>query len=123
MNRAWMYVIIGGLVETSWSSTMKMSDGLTDPLYTILTMILLVVSVWFLNIGLKSELPMGICYAVWVGIGAIGSAAVGSFLFGDSMTSLGGFFLVLMISAIIAMNLVPEKKGTQRYRKRNMGRA
>jgi hypothetical protein len=39
------------------------------------------------------------------------------------MTSLGGFFLVLMISAIIAMNLVPEKKGTQRYRKRNMGRA
>ncbi len=54
---------------------------------------------------------MGICYAVWVGIGAIGSAVVGFFVFGDSMTSLGGFFLVLMISAIIAMNLVPEKEG------------
>ncbi len=45
MNRAWIPVIVGGFVETSWSSTMKMSDGLTDPLYTILTMILLVVSV------------------------------------------------------------------------------
>lgn len=111
MNRAWIPVIVGGFVETSWSSTMKMSDGLTDPLYTILTMILLVVSVWFLNIGLKAELPMGIYYAVWVGIGAIGSAVVGFFVFGDSMTSLGGFFLVLMISAIIAMNLVPEKEG------------
>ena len=104
MNRAWIPMIIGGFVETSWSSTMKMSDGLTDPLYTILTMILLVVSVWFLNIGLKSELPMGICYAVWVGIGAIGSAAVGSFLFGDSMTSLGGFFLVRFIVRKIKKN-------------------
>ncbi len=111
MNRAWFAVIIGGLVETSWSCTMKLSEGFTDPLYTILTLILLVVSVWFLNIGLKSGLQMGICYAVWVGIGAIGSAIVGFFVFGDEITSLGGFFLILMISAIIAMNLVPDEKG------------
>ncbi len=110
MNRAWIPVIIGGFVETSWSCTMKMSDGFTDPFYTVLTLILLVVSVWFLNIGLKSDLQMGICYAVWVGIGAIGSAIVGFFLFGDEITSFGGFFLIMMISAIIAMNLVPDKE-------------
>ncbi|MBR4226215.1 MAG: hypothetical protein IKR86_05500 [Candidatus Methanomethylophilaceae archaeon] len=109
MNRAWLPVLVGGVMETVWSCTMKLSEGFSDPLYTALTLVFLVVSVLFLNSGLRSGLQMGVCYAVWVGIGAAGSAVAGLAVFNDQLTAMGAFFLVLMISAIVAMELMGDE--------------
>ena len=77
MKMAWLWILLGGVFETGWASGMKMSNEFTDIPWTIATLVMIVISVLLLNKGLKAGLPMGPCYAVWVGIGAIGSIIVG----------------------------------------------
>lgn len=108
MSRAWLWVLIGGLFETTWAVFMKMSNGFTDVFYTVLTLIFLFVSVGFLNKGLKAGLPVGPCYAVWVGIGAVMSVVAGMFMFGEMLNLLGYVFLAIVIGGIVGLNLVTE---------------
>lgn len=111
MNRSWIWVLIGGILETSWATGMKLSDGFTEPGWTIFTILFLVLSVLFLNKGLKSGLPTGACYAVWVGIGAVGSIAVGMLLFGDVLNVLGWICLAVVIVGILGLNLTESDEG------------
>lgn len=110
MEKAWIPVLAGGLVETMWSCTMKMSNGLTDIPYTIVTLVLLVISTLLLNQGLKAGLQMGVCYAVWVGIGAAGSIVAGILVFGDSFDLVGAVLLIILLGAIVAMNALPSEE-------------
>lgn len=111
MNSGWAWVLVGGLFETGWATCMKLSEEFTDIPWSIATLILIVVSVLFLNKGLKAGLPMGACYAVWVGIGAVGSIFVGLLLFGEVLNILGWIFLVVILAGIIGLNLVTEGDG------------
>ena len=106
----WIPVLVGGLFETVWAYTMKLSHGFTDPLYAALTLIFLFTSTGLLNIGLKLGLPVGTGYAVWVGIGAIGSVVTGILVFGDMLSMVGFFFLALLIVGVIGMNLLTEEE-------------
>ncbi|MBR2255606.1 MAG: multidrug efflux SMR transporter [Candidatus Methanomethylophilaceae archaeon] len=106
MNRTWGVVLIGGVFEMVWASTMKLSNGFSDLLFTILTGIFIVVSVLFLNYGLKAGLPTGICYSVWVGIGAVCSTIVSVFYFGEPMTMVGVLFLGVLIAGIVGLNFL-----------------
>lgn len=108
MRSAWGWILVGGILETLWASGMKMSDGFTDIPWTVFTLVFIVCSTLCLNKGLKSGLPMGICYAVWVGIGAVGSIIVGNLFFGDDMNLLGWFFLAVVIIGILGLNIVGE---------------
>lgn len=108
MNSAWAWVFVGGVLETVWASGMKMSDGLSNIPWTIFTMAFIVLSTLCLNKGLKSGLPMGVCYAVWVGIGAVGSIIVGLLFFGDTLNVLGWAFLAVIIVGIVGLNMVGE---------------
>ncbi len=108
----WIPVLAGGMFETVWAYTMKLSHGFTDPLYAVLTLAFLFVSTGLLNVGLKMGLPVGTGYAVWVGIGAIGSVAVGMAVFGDMLSMLGFVFLAMLIIGVIGMNLVSGEDGT-----------
>lgn len=110
MNRAWGAVLLGGLSETVWAATMKMSDGFTDPLYTLATIGFLVVSTLLLNVGLRSGLPVGPCYAVWVGTGSVGAVIVGMLVFGEVLNVLGFVFLAVIICGILGLNLVSEEE-------------
>ena len=105
MNRAWLWIMCGGLFETVWAVFMKFSEGFTVPVYTLLTIIFLIVSTLFLNKGLKLGLPCGPAYAVWVGIGAIGAVFSGMLVFGEMITPVGCIFLMMVIAGIIGMNL------------------
>ena len=69
----WVFLIIGGLFETVWATTMFVSDGFTVPLWTAITIVFMFVSTWFLNVAFTKGIPTGIGYSVWVGIGALGS--------------------------------------------------
>ena len=111
MRLVWFIVFLGGVVETMWAFTMKLSHGFTVLPYTLATLALLLVSTGLLNVGLKNGIPVGVGYAVWVGIGAIGSVLVGMVVFGDMLSILGYIFLALLIIGIIGMNLVSNEEG------------
>ncbi len=108
MNRAWLWILVGGCLETTWAMGMKMSDGFTDLPWTVFTGVFLVLSVVSLNQGLKSGLPTGICYAAWVGIGAVGSIVVGLLVLGETLNILGWMFLGVVLVGIIGLNYFSE---------------
>ncbi len=108
MNTAWLWVLLGGVFETGWATGMKMSQQFTDIPWTIATLIMIVISTLLLNKGLKSGIPMGPCYAVWVGIGAIGSIMVGLVVFGEMLNILGWAFLAVLVIGVLGLNMVTE---------------
>ena len=108
MNKSWLWVLLGGVFETGWATAMKLSNEFTNLPWTVITLIFIVISAVLLNVGLKAGLPMGPCYAVWVGIGAIGSIIVGLVLCGEVLNIVGWIFLAVIITGIIGLNLITE---------------
>lgn len=99
---AWLIVLIAGLLETGWALGLKYSDGFTKPIPSVLTIIGAIASFWLLSIAMK-ELPVGTAYAVWVGIGAVGTAMLAVFLFGDPVTLMRVVGIGLIIAGILAL--------------------
>lgn len=108
MNAAWLWVLFGGSLETVWATTMSFSEGFTHVPYTALTLMFLVFSTICLNKGLKGGLPVGPCYAVWVGIGAIGSVLVDTLVFGHALSIIGWGFLAMLIVGVLGLNMVSD---------------
>lgn len=79
----WFILFIAGLFEIGWAIGLKYSDGFTKPWPTVATIISMLISFVLLGIAMRT-LPVGTAYAVWVGIGAMGTAVLGIFLFNDS---------------------------------------
>lgn len=110
MQRAWLWVVAGGAAETVWATTMKLSNGFTDIVFDALTVVFLVVSMLFLNRGFRAGLPTGPCYAVWVGIGAVGSVLAGVLLFGEVLGMVGWLCVVLIVAGVIGLNLASDEE-------------
>ena len=111
MNTAWLWVLLGGVFETGWATGMKMSQQFTDIPWTIATLVMIVISTLLLNKGLKSGIPMGPCYAVWVGIGAVGSIIMGILVFGETLNIFGWAFLAVVVVGVLGLNMVTESEG------------
>jgi quaternary ammonium compound-resistance protein SugE len=99
---AWLIVLIAGLLETGWALGLKYSDGFSKPIPSVLTILGAIASFWLLSIAMK-ELPVGTAYAVWVGIGAVGTAIMAVFLFGDPVSLWRVIGILLIIAGIIAL--------------------
>lgn len=100
----WLVLFVAGLFEVGWAVGMKYTEGFTRLWPTVATVVAMVISVWLLGLAMKS-LPVGTAYAVWVGIGAVGTAALGIYLFGES-ASLGRLVsLGLIIAGIVGLKL------------------
>ncbi len=102
---AWLILIIAGLFETGWAIGLKYSDGFTKLWPSIATGVSMAISVWLLAVSLKS-LPVGSTYAVWTGIGAVGTAILGIFLFNESRELLKLFFIMMIIGGIVGLRFV-----------------
>lgn len=102
---AWWILVIAGLFEVAWASGLKASNGFTRLGPTIFTLVTLAISMGLLAISLRS-IPVGTGYAVWTGIGAVGTACVGILLFGDPATPLRIGFLALIVFGIIGLKFV-----------------
>jgi quaternary ammonium compound-resistance protein SugE len=98
----WVLVLIAGLMETAWALGLKYSEGFTRPLPSALTVVGALISFWLLSMAMK-ELPVGTAYAVWVGIGAVGTAIAAVFLFGDPVTPLRVLGIALIVAGIAAL--------------------
>ena len=83
---AWLLLVVAGLFEVAWAIGLKYTDGFTRPWPTLGTVAAMVVSLGLLGLAMKS-LPVGTAYAVWVGVGAVGTAVLGIILFGDSASA------------------------------------
>ena len=99
---AWLELLLAGGLEVFWSTFMKLSEGFTRPLYTVLTLIGLALSFLFLSQATR-VLPLGTAYAIWTGIGAVGAVVVGIVIFKEPVTALRMVFVVLLLTGIIGL--------------------
>ncbi|GGB61598.1 DMT family transporter [Deinococcus soli (ex Cha et al. 2016)] len=99
---AWTLLIIAGLLEVGWAIGLKYTEGFTRPVPTALTLLSMVASMGLLGLAAKT-LPIGTAYGVWVGIGAVGAAILGTLLFHESVTPARIAFMILMIVSIIGL--------------------
>lgn len=101
---AWPALILAGLLEVGWALGLKYSDGFTKLVPTVLTVLGALASFWLLSYAMKS-LPVGTAYAVWVGIGTVGTAALAVVLFGEPVNAMRIVGICLIIAGIIALKL------------------
>ena len=99
---AWVYLMAAGLMEVVWATTLKKTDGWSHLGWSLLTAAAMAASFWFLAAALR-EIPIGTAYAIWVGIGAIGVAAMGILIFGESANPAKLGFLALIIVGIAGL--------------------
>jgi quaternary ammonium compound-resistance protein SugE len=102
---AWVVLFIAGLCEVGWTIGLKYSEGYTRLLPSIVTIALMILSVVLLGWSLK-VLPVGTAYAVWTGIGAIGTATLGILLFGESAEALRLACIGLIVAGILGLKLL-----------------
>ncbi len=102
---AWVYLVIAGLFEMGWAIGLKYTDGFTKLVPTVLTLGAMVISVALLGLALR-DLPVGTGYAVWTGIGTVGTALLGMYLFGDPVTAARLASIGLIVAGIVGLKLV-----------------
>lgn len=100
----WLLLIIAGLLEVGWAVGLKYTAGFTKLWPSVGTIAAIIVSMYLLSVAART-LPIGTAYAVWVGIGALGTAVVGIFLFKEPATAARIFFLFLLLTAIVGLKL------------------
>lgn len=100
----WMILAIAGLFETGWAIGLKYTDGFTRPWPTLWTILSMIISLWLLGVAMKS-LPVGTAYAVWVGIGAVGTVLLGIALLGEPANPARLISVALIIAGIIGLKL------------------
>jgi quaternary ammonium compound-resistance protein SugE len=101
---SWILLFVGGACEVGFVSMMKLSDGFRVLKYSLLTILFMILSFYTLSLALK-EIPIGIGYAVWAGIGAIGSVLVGMFFFRESKDVKKLIFISMIIIGIVGLKL------------------
>jgi quaternary ammonium compound-resistance protein SugE len=101
---AWIYILVASVFEISWAVGLKYSHGFTKLEPTIFTVITMILSYLFLSMGIKT-LPIGTAYAVWTGIGAVGTALYGILFFNESKELIRIFFIFLIVVGIIGLKI------------------
>ena len=104
MRMAWVLLVIAGLLEVGWAIGLKYTEGFTRLWPSVFTIAAMVLSVLLLGVAMKS-LPVGTSYAVWVGIGAVGTAILGMVLFGEPASAARLLSLGLIMAGIIGLKL------------------
>jgi quaternary ammonium compound-resistance protein SugE len=99
----WM-LFLAGLLEVVWALGIKYAHGFTRPIPTAITLTAMAASMWLLSAAAKS-LPMGTAYAVWVGIGAVGTAIGGIVLLGEPVSTVRVVLLTILVAAILGLKL------------------
>jgi quaternary ammonium compound-resistance protein SugE len=101
---AWIYLAIAGVFEVVWVIGLKYTEGFTRIYPTIVTIIGMIISFYFLALAVKT-LPIGTAYAVWTGIGAVGAIIVGMILFNEPKDLIRIVFLLFILTGIIGLKV------------------
>lgn len=101
---AWVYLFVAGLFEIAWALGLKYSHGLTRLWPSVLTLALMGASFLLLSIAMR-QLPLGTAYAVWTGIGAVGTTILGMILLGESASVARLLCITLIVSGIVGLKM------------------
>ena len=101
----WFYLFIAGALEITWAITMKMSDGFTVLIPAVITGSGYSASAVFLSVALK-QLPLGTAYAIWTGMGIVGTSVLGVFLFQEKLTVPQVICVMLIVVGIAGLKLL-----------------
>ena len=101
---AWILLVLAGILEVAWAYSMKLSEGFSRPIPTVLTLVLMTASFGLLSSSMRT-LPLGTAYTIWTGIGAVGAFIVGIAVLGEQLTALRVIAAVLIVSGLVLMKL------------------
>ncbi|ALZ18292.1 quaternary ammonium compound efflux SMR transporter SugE [Pseudomonas aeruginosa] len=101
---SWIILFFAGLFEVGWAVGLKYTEGFSKPLPTVLTALAMLVSLGLLGLAMK-HLPLGTAYAVWTGVGAVGTVIAGIILFGESMALLRLASVALIVCGLVGLKL------------------
>ncbi|TWA68246.1 quaternary ammonium compound-resistance protein SugE [Azospirillum brasilense] len=102
---SWVILFFAGLFEIGWAVGLKQTEGFTRPIPTALTVASMVISLALLGMALKS-LPLGTAYAVWTGIGTVGTVILGILIYGESADILRLGCIALIVAGILGLKLI-----------------
>ena len=100
----WMLLFAAGLFEIGWAVGLKYTDGFTRLAPTAATVVSMILSLWLLGLALRA-LPLGTAYAIWTGVGTVGTAILGIFLFAESADPLRLGCIALIVAGILGLKL------------------
>ena len=101
---AWIILIIAGLFEVAWAIGLKYTEGFTRLWPTVWTVLAMMASLWLLGMAMKT-LPVGTAYAIWVGVGAVGTVVLGIVLLGEPANALRLISVGLIVAGLIGLKL------------------
>lgn len=106
---AWIYLIIGGLLEIGWAIGLSFSKGFTELVPSIITVVLLIISFYFFAKSMKM-IPIGTAYAAFTGIGAGGTSIIGMLFLGEEINVAKIFFISLLIIGVVGLKFSSEEE-------------
>ncbi|MBO3277217.1 quaternary ammonium compound efflux SMR transporter SugE [Pseudomonas schmalbachii] len=101
---SWIILFFAGLLEVAWAVGLKYTEGFSRPIPTLLTILAMVASLGLLGLAMK-QLPLGTAYAIWTGVGAVGTVLVGILLFGESMAPVRLLSVALILCGLVGLKL------------------
>lgn len=101
---AWLVLLIAGLFEAVWAIGLAYTDGFTEPGASVVTLAAMAVSVYLLSLAVQS-IPVGTAYAVWTGIGAVSTAVLGIYLFGEPVSLIRVGCILLVVVGIAGLQV------------------
>jgi quaternary ammonium compound-resistance protein SugE len=101
---AWIYLILAGILEIVWAVGMKYSEGWTKLYPSIFTVVSMIIGFYFLSQAVKT-LPLGTAYAIWTGIGTVGTVIFGLILFKEPIDLIKAICILLIITGIVGLRL------------------
>ena len=102
---AWIYLTIAGVLEIVWAIGLKYTEGFTKLVPSVITIAAMIASIWFLALALRT-IPVGTGYAVWTGIGAVGTAILGIVLFAEPATAARVGCIAVIVAGIVGLKVV-----------------
>ena len=105
MDKRWTIIIIAGLMEVVWAVAMDYSEGFTIWYYDIVVVVFLAASTILLAKAMSAGLPVGTAYAVWTGIGAVGTLVVSAILGNESLSLIRVIFVIMIIGGIVGLQV------------------
>ena len=106
---AWLYLIAAGITEIVWALGLKFSEGFTNTVPSVVTILFIVISFLLFSKSMK-EIPVGTAYAVFTGIGAAGTAVIGMSMFNELISFGKVFFLFVLIGGIVGLKLIDSEE-------------
>jgi len=105
IGMAWTYLFLAGICEVGWAIGLKYSNGLSRPVAAAFTIVLMLVSAGLLGLALRT-LPVGTAYAIWTGIGTVGTALLGLYLFSEPATAVRLLGIGLVLAGVVTLKII-----------------